>query len=195
MEKAVHAALAVKDAARFVELTVRNQDMTTTQLEKLLFAQGGKCFFCKNKLNRNEASVEHLVAKANGGSNDINDNCVACCKAVNSLMGNLPLKHKIEIILNQEGKFLCPVAPVVKTPQPTATAKVTPKEDENFNLAVTDLKKRGNARPKKLKTLASTISAIPKLKGLNESQISAVIKKLEAQGKIVITGEKVSYKL
>lgn len=32
-----------------------------------------------------EASVEHLRASANGGGNN-DENCVACCKAVNALL-------------------------------------------------------------------------------------------------------------
>ncbi len=169
--------------------------MTTTQLEKLLFAQGGKCFFCKNKLERGDASVEHLVAKANGGSNETNDNCVACCKAVNSLMGSLPLKHKIEIILNQEGAFKCPSPSKSKKEVAKPATKAASKETEWFNQAVADLKKRGNARPKKTKTLASTIAAIPKLKGIKEPEILALIKQLEASEKITVTGENVSYSL
>lgn len=173
--------------------------MTTTQLDKLLFAQGSRCFFCRKKLERSEACVEHLVAKANGGSNETNENCVACCKAVNSLMGSLPLKHKIEIILNQEGTFRCPseskAAKTKPKPAATVTIKPSPSEAEWLNEAIADLKRRGNARPTRKKTLASTIAAIPKLKGIKESEISDLIKLLETDGKITITGDKVSYSL
>ena len=173
--------------------------MKTTQLEKLLFTQGGKCFFCKDKLEHSEASVEHLVATANGGCNDINDNCVACCKAVNALLGSLPLKHKIEIILNQEGAFKCPSASKAKKihpkPAPKPVNKLSPKETEWLNQIIADLQKRGNACPKKTKTLASIIAAMPKLKGIQETEISHLIKQLESAGKITITDEKVSYTL
>ena len=169
--------------------------MTTTQLEKLLFTQGGRCFFCKDKLERNEASVEHLVATANGGGNDTNDNCVACCKAINSLLGNLPLKHKIEIILNQEGAFKCPSALKAKKVQPKPIVKLSPQETKRFDEAIADLQRRGNYRPKKLKTLASTLAAIPELKGIQETEISHLIQQLETAGKITITDEKISYHL
>ena len=169
--------------------------MTSSQLEKLLFAQGGKCFFCKNNLERSEASVEHLLARANGGSNDINENCVACCKSINSLFGSLPLKNKIEIILNQEGSFKCPGSSKSKKELAKTTAKSVPKETEWFNQVVADLTKRGNARPKKLKTLTSTIAASPKLKGIQEAEVNRLIKKLAAAGKLTIVEEKVTYNL
>jgi len=40
--------------------------MPTKPLDRLMFAQGGHCFFCKKPLSKSEASVEHLVASANG---------------------------------------------------------------------------------------------------------------------------------
>lgn len=36
------------------------------------------------------------------------ENCVACCKTVNTLCGSLSLKEKIQVVLNQRGKFRCP---------------------------------------------------------------------------------------
>jgi hypothetical protein len=105
--------------------------MPTKSLDRLMFAQGGMCFFCKSPLVKSEASVEHLVASANGGSNN-DENCVACCKAVNALFGSMSLKEKIQIVLNQRGPFKCPnvtgsCAPAVqiKTP-PTSEKKPAP---------------------------------------------------------------------
>jgi len=77
------------------------------QLERILFAQGGECFFCKKRLGKDEASVEHLVALANGGRND-EDNCVVCCKQLNSLLGSKSIKGKLLVVLNQRGAFACP---------------------------------------------------------------------------------------
>ena len=194
--------------------------MTTKQLDNLLFAQGGKCFFCKEMLDRGNASVEHLVAKANGGNNTNNENCIACCKAVNSLLGSLPLKHKIEIILNQEGRFICPsnkatptaakqapktvavkqpakqpVKQVMKAVSAKPMQKSPPQTSDRLSIATADLKKRGNARPKKLKTLKTTLAAIVKFKGFKASDIDDIVSKLQEAGKVVIEGEKVAYKL
>ena len=62
--------------------------MATKPIDRLMFVQGGLCFFCEQPLPRSEASVEHLLASANGGKNN-DDNCVACCKAVNALLGRV----------------------------------------------------------------------------------------------------------
>jgi hypothetical protein len=79
------------------------------QLERLLFIQGGDCFFCKKPLSKADASVEHLVASANGGSN-AEENCVACCKSLNSLLGSKALKEKLDVFLRQKGDFRCPAS-------------------------------------------------------------------------------------
>src|SRR5687767_1224674 len=81
--------------------------MPMKPLDRLLYAQGKRCFFCREPLARADASIEHLVALANEGA-DSDANCVACCKALNRLLGSMPLKNKIEVVLNQEGKFKCP---------------------------------------------------------------------------------------
>jgi hypothetical protein len=95
--------------------------MPTTPMSRLLFAQGGDCFFCKAPLPKNEASVEHLFATANGGP-DNDANCVACCKALNTLLGSMSLKEKLHVVLNQKGKFVCPNGNRSK-PTPTPPAK------------------------------------------------------------------------
>ncbi len=82
------------------------------------------CFFCKAPLPQSEASVEHLVASANGGGNG-DENCVACCKAINALLGSMSLKEKIQLVLNQRGEFRCPNKPVGRK-APVSAAIVRP---------------------------------------------------------------------
>src|SRR5690606_35159225 len=95
-------------------------------IDRLLFAQGKACFFCSAHLPREEATVEHLVAQANGGSN-ADHNCVACCREINALLGNLSLKEKLRIVLNQKGKFVCPKRAASATAATSANAaKQTP---------------------------------------------------------------------
>jgi 5-methylcytosine-specific restriction endonuclease McrA len=84
-----------------------NSQNNHKKLKTIFFKQGEKCFFCGNKITQNERSVEHLIAKSNGGSND-DDNLVVCCKTLNGLFGNIGIKEKIQIILKQPGKFKCP---------------------------------------------------------------------------------------
>ena len=163
-----------------------------------MFAQGGLCFFCKQPLPKSEASVEHLVASANGGSNH-DENCVACCKAVNALLGSMSLKEKIQVVLNQKGQFKCPnsagsakATTKTKTP-PKAPAIAKPKEDK-LALVVANLKQRGNSKPRKLKTLTSTVAALfPK--GIAEAELKALIQQLQSTGKVTVVENKVTYAL
>lgn len=171
-----------------------------------MFAQGGLCFFCNSPLPKSEASVEHLVPSSRAGSNG-DDNCVACCKAVNALFGSMSLKEKIRVVLNQKGKFVCPNgAGSVPAPLPTtqaaqpaqkkATAPSPPKID-NYAVVLADLKRRGVARPRKVETLKNTIRAVVKnAKGsLTEIQLETILKHLQVNGKISVDGTKVSYSL
>lgn len=171
-----------------------------------MFAQGGLCFFCEASLPKAEASVEHLVPSARAGSNS-DDNCVACCKAVNALFGSMSLKEKIRVVLNQKGKFRCPngagspsvtskgSAAVTKA-APAHAAKPTPKVDA-YSVALADLVKRGASRPRRADTLRNTIRTAVKNSGgtISDLQLETVIKHLQANGKLLIEGAKVSYSL
>jgi len=167
--------------------------MPTKPLDRLMFVQGGMCFFCKQPLPKTEASVEHLLASANGGSNS-DENCVACCKAVNRLLGSMSLKEKFQVVLNQKGQFKCPngVGSNVATP---AKAPVATKPDsDKFAAVVANLKQRGNSKPRTLKTLKSTIvSLYPS--GLPETELSAIVQQLQSSGKITVAVNKVTYAL
>jgi hypothetical protein len=171
--------------------------MPTKPLDRLMFIQGGQCFFCNQPLPKTEASVEHLLASANGGSNS-DDNCVACCKSVNTLLGSMSLKEKFQVVLNQKGQFKCPNG--AGTAKPVAPPKALPKastpgasNDERFKLVVTNLKQRGHSRPRTLKTLTSTIvSLLPKVP---EQEITALVRKLQSTGKVSVADNKVSYTL
>ena len=191
--------------------------MPTKPIERLLFAQGGLCFFCNSKLPKAEATVEHLVPSARGGSN-ADENCVACCKAINALLGSMSIKEKIRVVLNQKGNFKCPngagtkqpgasPAPLpaaVSTPSPAkeqvaAKAHAKPKNAsptkpiDPVSVLIANLESRGKGRPAKLQTLSADIKS-QKL-GRNDAEVTALIEKLKEQGKIVVAGTKVTYKL
>ena len=173
--------------------------MPTKALDRLMFAQGGLCFFCRKPLPQNEASVEHLVASANGGSNG-DDNCVACCKALNALFGSMSLKEKIQLVLNQRGQFKCPnktgvlkatvAEAVVRPSNPRASAAMSDK----VGRIIDDLRKRASAKPRTVKSLSSTISALFQKK-LSEQELLSLIERLQSDGIIVVSGTKVSYEL
>jgi hypothetical protein len=110
----------------------------------------------------------------------------------------MSLKEKFQVVLNQRGQFKCPNGVGANlVPQPKAVSKagaVEASSDENFKLVVTNLKQRGNARPRSLKTLTSTVGSLfPK--NFPETELSALIQKLQSTGKVSIAENKVSYKL
>ena len=184
--------------------------------------QGGLCFFCRQPLPRGEASIEHLVASANGGTNS-EDNCVACCRTLNSLLGSKSIKEKLQIVLNQRGDFRCPrpresaappgalplpegdnpTPPVVKSPAvaPSAPAAAAPTRDthqERLALVLEDLRKRGNSRPRKEATLMTTIQALIKQRTnqpISDANLKKLLAELQQRGQVTITEGKVAYKL
>jgi len=161
-------------------------NMPTKPIEKLLFAQGGRCFFCQEALTASEASVEHLVAKANGGGNSV-ENTVACCKALNTLLGHMALKEKLRVILNQNGVFKCPG----RKSKPKA---VVSSPEEAMERVVTDLRKRGSARPRTLGTLKSSINNLFQ-NGLSPEQLDVLVGNLNASGVIAVNETRVPYAL
>ncbi len=162
-------------------------------LTRLLFAQGGLCFFCKGPLPATDATVEHLVAKANRGSND-DGNCVACCKFLNNLLGSMSLKEKIQVFLNQKGQFKCPngVQRKVTKAGPQAPAKATKLLADRYAQVVANLKLRGSAKPGTVAKLKSTIASLFQNK-LSPGEVDALVQQLENHRVISIAGSKVTY--
>ena len=78
-----------------------------TKLEKYLYLQHGKCFYCREDLALEDASIEHLNPTSKGGTKTEN-NEVACCATVNHTFGDMDLKRKFEFILKSSTNFKCP---------------------------------------------------------------------------------------
>lgn len=162
-------------------------------LTRLLFAQGECCFFCKKPLTRIDASVEHLVAKANGG-HDHDGNCVVCCKALNGMLGSMSLKEKIQVFLNQKGQFECPNGlkkKVVKTSSPSST-RATNLTPERYAQVVANLKQRGTSKPSTIKKLKRTIAELFQNK-LSPHEVDALVEQLRSRRVISIDEERVTY--
>ena len=111
----------------------------------------------------------------------------------------MSLKEKIRVVLNQNGKFVCPNGNGKAQPPPIAPANpapVPPKID-NYAVVLADLKKRGASRPRKVETLKSTIRATIKnaKSSITEPQLETLIRHLQVNGKITIADSKVSYSL
>jgi len=167
--------------------------MPTTPIKRLLFAQGGRCFFCNDLLSAAEVSVEHLVATANGGGNS-DENCVVCCRTLNRLLGRMSLKEKLRVVLNQKGQFKCPNSGVNRKSAGHYHVMVSPTiaSEEQLAQVLADLERRRTARPRTVKTLSSTINVLFK-KQLSESEIASLLDQLQATGVISVSGTKVSY--
>lgn len=56
---------------------------------------GKKCFYCGTPLTLEEATHEHILAKAHGGTNH-DYNCTVACKPCNTFVGSLPVVDKIK---------------------------------------------------------------------------------------------------
>jgi hypothetical protein len=157
------------------------------QLERLLFLQGRRCFFCGQTIPRGEASVEHLVATSNGGAND-DENCVVCCKSVNTALGHLSVKAKLQAVLNHRGIFACPMS-LECDDQPIVDVK-----NERAAVVLADLLKRGSARPRRISTLKNTMNSAFQM-SLSESELDALLSQLQAMGYVIVDDTKVSYAL
>jgi hypothetical protein len=71
-------------------------------------------------------------------------------------------------------------------------AAVVPQTDDKLGTVIAHLKGMGHARPRRTKTLASTINA--KLgKGLDESEIQSLIDELQRRGVVSLKDGKVTY--
>lgn len=77
------------------------------KLQKMLYMQHGKCFFCGEALAESDASIEHLQPLSRGGTRT-EDNEVVCHRSLNATFGQLDLKRKTEFILRSAGQFRCP---------------------------------------------------------------------------------------
>jgi hypothetical protein len=156
-----------------------------------MFAQGNRCFFCQQPLAKEHASVEHLFASSNGGPN-ADENCVACCKAVNALFGSMSLKEKFQAVLNQRGNFHCPNGHNV-TPARQTTKPATRVLHDHYHKVLENLRSRGSARPRVLKTLTSTVVALlPKTHA--EGEPHRLIQQLIEEDMVEVTKNKVTYK-
>lgn len=167
------------------------QEKSLRPLARLLFAQGGLCFFCKERLPNTEASVEHLVATANGGS-DQDGNCVACCKSLNNMLGSMSLKEKIQVVLNQAGQFKCPNGIQRKEMKAGQAQAKAPRLTKQYALVVENLKQRGSAKPGTVPKLKKTIATLFQNK-LSQNDVDRLVQQLQSNRVISIAGTKVTY--
>jgi len=161
------------------------------QIERLLFLQGNLCFFSHHPNPKGEESIEHLSARANGGNN-VDENCVACCKSVNAALGSLWIKEKFRAILSHRSGFTCPRHNASDT-SPKAAGSLTAQKIAERLLpeALANLKKRGTKRPAKLTTLRNALGA--SFPDANTEVIDALLRLLRNRRHVDVKGTKVVY--
>lgn len=86
----------------------------------------------------------------------------------------------------------CRSRDVTEIPIVKAANSKTPSD--RLAVVIADLKRRGSAKPRTVKTLGSTINSIFQ-KQLSEPDLNGLLATLEQKGVIVTTGTKVSYSL
>lgn len=173
--------------------------MPTKPIDRLLFTQGGECFFCKQTLAKTDASLEHLVAQTHGGK-DNDENLVVCCKTLNNLFGRMSLKEKLDVILKQRGMFRCPGQSELDAihrakSAPAKASSPAPKPDTPLAVVVSNLKSRGNSRPGRLDKLVNTIKVTLEHQKHDVAQADKVLAQLRSHKWVQIEGDKVSYQL
>lgn len=169
--------------------------MRTKSLDRLLFAQGGECFFCHQPLPREQASIEHLVAVTHGGK-DNDENLVACCQALNTLFGRMSLKEKLAVVLKQKGPFQCPArlapAPASTAPAPMPKAAAPASPTTALQVVLAGLRKRGNARPRTLDALAPLVAELLEQNGFAAREAKDVLARLRGQHYIEVQDRRIT---
>jgi hypothetical protein len=162
--------------------------ISVKQIERLLVLQGQRCFFCDSPIPGGEASVEHLIASATGGTND-DSNCVVCCRSLNAAFGNKGVKEKLRAVLNHRGPFVCP-SKATRRPEPVEPSI----EDPQISLVIADLHRRESTKPQREKGLRNTIATVFQ-HALAEEELSSLLERLQATGIVSISDGKVTYSL
>lgn len=90
---------------------------------KLLTIQGGKCFYCGEKISIDDATIDHVIPKALGGDN-AEANTVACCHAINHAFGHATPKEKLTALINSGGRIDCKSLGKKAAPPSAPTAPV-----------------------------------------------------------------------
>lgn len=167
--------------------------MPNKTLTRLLSEQGGLCFFCKKPLPVTDASVEHLVARANGGSNE-DENCVVCCKSLNLLLGSKSVKEKIRFVLNRTGQVECPKGAQrqIKKTVPRRSPKATKLMAERLAQVAVSLKQPGKPKPRTVPKLKNMIDARFQ-RELSQDELDGFVQQLKSRGVISINGSKLTY--
>lgn len=94
-QQVIDAALKIPSASKAVE---RSKSYKYFKKEKWKSLKGRKCHWCQKPFKSiEEATVDHVIALSNGGSNG-DDNLVLACNDCNKKRGNQTTKKELETI-------------------------------------------------------------------------------------------------
>jgi 5-methylcytosine-specific restriction endonuclease McrA len=102
-------SLEIAPAPKRVTQSQPAKPKALSKLQRILYLQSGRCFFCGQPLSEKDASIEHLNPKSKGGAST-EDNEVVCHSTLNATFGSMELKRKFEFVLKSAGSFKCPIS-------------------------------------------------------------------------------------
>ena len=75
----------------------RTRKSKSSKLRRAVLERDGRdCWLCGERMPTHDMTVEHLVARTNGGTDDL-DNLALAHRACNELLGSLSLEAKLEL--------------------------------------------------------------------------------------------------
>lgn len=179
------------------------------KLQRLLFLQGNRCFFCDRSIPRGQETIEHLVPLSRGGTNS-DDNRVVVCKGSNNALGNLPVKEKLGVLLRHRGDLTCPrVDPERASSERLAVAsasnpKSSPRSQPDVprvpaigsSGALADavrahLESMSKARPRRLQPLKNMVASW--CRGTPAAGVDEIVALLQASGDVKTQGARLVY--
>jgi len=58
---------------------MRNNETQYSKVERLILMYGDNCWWCGDRLAKETRTIEHLVRKVDGGTNEFSNLRLACC--------------------------------------------------------------------------------------------------------------------
>jgi hypothetical protein len=175
--------------------------MPAKPLDRLMFFQGEPCFFCKQPLPWAEASVEPLLATANGGNNmeekymQLEISLRQAESEIKRLEGRLKgaqqrAARKIKAALKCQDEMTVVTTDALSH----ALFNITSDSDKYAWVAIHVKKLHPCMRPRTLKAFNNMMATnFPDL--ISEAERMAILHQLKSAGQIIVEGKKIHYVL
>lgn len=100
----MHFKASCAKCGNYLQYISKNDKYRTKEIDKWVWARtGGRCCYCGDGLNpfeRNGYTVEHIIARAKGGTNE-SENLFPCCKKCNSQKNAKSVEQYREYLMGQ----------------------------------------------------------------------------------------------